>query len=390
MLAPDPVRNPSIVEPSPALAVHEQYPVLEIDLAAIRANWRAMAARYAGPVVSAVVKSDAYGLGLDRVAATLADAGCATFWVNDLDEAVRLRMALPDMTVYALFGLGLHGPVNFVGTGIVPVLSSLAEVELCADAARRGGRRMPVAVQLDTGLGRLGLTRRDVDRLAGRRDLLDALEMRCWVSHLAAFDLPDEASNLRQRAALVDWVGRLKPAPISLASSAAMYMGADWHFDIARIGSALFGVQTSVRWQEGLRPCYRLTAPVLRVADLPAGSTLGYRGAARLERRSRIATTILGYANGLPQAFAGFGTARFDDHAAPFVGGLSMNLSMLDVTDLPECAATAGARCIVFDENSTIDSAAARLGCAPNALLTQIGGNTRRRYVDEAATPTGR
>lgn len=388
MLAPDPMTLPSIGERARAVAVPEQYPVLEIDLTVIRANWRAMAARHAGRVMSAVVKSDAYGLGLDRVAATLAGAGCGTFWVNDLDEAVRLRMALPDVTVYALFGLGLHSPVNFAGTGIVPVLSSLAEVEYCADAARRGGRRMPVAVQLDTGLGRLGLTGSDVDRLAERRDLLDALDVRCWVSHLAAFDLPEEPSNLRQRAALVDWVGRLKPAPISLASSAAMYMGADWHFDIARIGSALFGVQTSVHWQDGIRPCYRLRAPVLRVANLQAGSTLGYRGAARLERPSRIATTILGYANGLPQAFAGFGTARFGDHAAPFVGGLSMNLSMLDVTDLPDGAATAGARCIVFDEDSTIDRAAAMHGCAPNALLTQIGGNTRRRYLDEPTTPT--
>lgn len=388
MLAADPVTEPLSGTGAQAMAVPEQFPVLEIDLAAVRANWRAMAARYSGRVLSAVVKSDAYGLGLDAVAATLAKAGCRAFWVNDLDEAVRLRMALPEATVYALFGLGLHGPVNFAGTGIVPVLSGLAEVERCADAARSGGRRMPVAVQLDTGLGRLGLTGTDIDRLAARRELLDALDIRCWVSHLAAFDLPEEPSNRRQRATLLEWVGRLKPAPISLASSAAMYMGADWHFDVARIGSALYGVQTSVRWQEGIRPCYRLSAPVLRVADLAAGGTLGYRGATRLERPSRIATTILGYANGVPQAFAGFGTARFGSREAPFVGGLSMNLSMLDVTDLPEDAVAAGLRCVVFDEAAPIDVAAARLGCAPNALLTQIGGNTRRRYLDLPASPT--
>lgn len=383
MLAPDPLNDPTL-RPAGADLALERGPVFDIDLGAIAANWRGVAARYCGRTLSAVLKSDAYGLGLERIGTVLADAGCSSFWVNDLDEAVRLRMAVPGVTVYALFGLGLHSPANFEGTGIVPVLSSLGEVERCADAARRTGRPLAAAIQLDTGLGRLGLTGLDVDRLAERPDLLAALDVRCWVSHLAAFDLPDAPSNLAQRATLVDWVGRLKPAPISLASSAGLYMGADWHFDVARIGSALFGIQTSVVWQDGLTPCYRLTAPVLRVTDLPQGSTLGYRGATRLARPSRIATTILGYANGLPQAFAAFGSGRFGDREAPFVGGMSMNLSMLDVTDLPQEAVVSGTRCVVLDAGAAIDEAAARLGCAPNALLTQIGGNTRRRYVEAA------
>jgi len=358
----------------------ERGPVLDIDLDAIRENFRAMAGRHSGDTLSAVVKSDAYGLGLERVGRALADAGCTAFWVNDLDEAVRLRMSVPDATVYTLFGLGMNSPANFDGTGIVPVLSSFAEVERCADRARRTGRAMPVAIQLDTGLGRLGLTGRDVDLLADRPELMDGLDIRCWVSHLAAFDLPDAPANRVQRDTLVDWVGRLRPAPISLASSSGLFMGSDWHFDVARVGSALFGIQTSQIRQNGIAPCYRLSAPVLRVAALSAGSELGYRGATRLDRDSRIATLVLGYANGLPPGFAGFAEARFGDQAAPFVGGLSMNLSMLDVTDVAPRAVKAGTRCVVLDGASTIDAAAARLGCAPNALLTQIGGNTRRRY----------
>lgn len=360
-------------------------PVFDIDLGAIQANYRAMTDRHTGSTLSAVVKSDAYGLGLERVGETLAKAGCRTFWVNDLDEAVRLRMSVPKATVYALFGLGLHSPANFDGTGIVPVLSSFGEVERCGVRVARSGRRMAVAIQLDTGLGRLGLTGPDVDRLTDRPDLLDGLDIRCWVSHLAAFDLPDAPSNLKQRAMLVDWVGRLRPAPISLASSAGLYMASDWHFDVARVGSALFGIQTSAIRQNGISACYRLSAPVLRVAELPAGGTIGYRGATRLDRDSRIATLVLGYANGLPQAFAACGEARFGDHRAPFVGGLSMNLSMLDVTDMPPGTVELGTRCVILDGAATIDAAAAHLDCAPNALLTQIGGNTKRRYVGEVA-----
>ena len=355
-------------------------PRLDVDLGAIRANYRSLRSRYSGQVLSAVVKSDAYGLGLVPVCRALASAGCTSFWVNDLEEAALLRSALPDASIYALFGLGPYRPAEFRAAGIIPVLSGADDLRGCVDEADRLGRPMPVAIQLDTGLGRLGLTETEVDWLATRPDWLDRLDIRCWVTHLAAYDLPAAPANRQQRAALVAWVERLRPAPISLAASSALFMGTDWHFDIARAGSALFGVQTSIRRQDGLAPCYRLSAPVLRVTTLPAGSRVGYRGVTGLMRDSRIATLHLGYANGVPQAFAEFGTARFGTEDAPFVGGLSMNLAMLDVTGLDPSAVAPGERCIVFDA-APLEAAALRLSCAPNALLTLIGGHTPRHYL---------
>lgn len=365
-------------------------PRLDVDLAAIRANYRTLRSRYSGRVLSAVVKSDAYGLGLVPVSQALASAGCTSFWVNDLEEAVRLRAALPDVSIYALFGLGPYRPAEFRAAGIIPVLSGADDLRGCVAEADRLGRPMPAAIQLDTGLGRLGLTETEVDGLATRPDWLDRLDIRCWVTHLAAYDLPAAPANRQQRATLIAWVERLRPAPISLAASSALFMGTDWHFDIARAGSALFGIQTSIRRQGGLAPCYRLSAPVLRATTLPAGSRVGYRGVTGLDRDSRIATVHLGYANGVPQAFADFGTARFATaqfrtEIAPFVGGLSMNLAMLDVTGLDPDLVAPGARCVVFDAAAPLEDAALRLGCAPNALLTLIGGHTPRHYV--AADP---
>lgn len=362
-------------------------PRLTIDLGAIRTNFDAMRARHGGTVASAVVKSDAYGLGLEPVARTLAAAGCDTFWVNDAGEAARLLACVPGATVFALHGLGAAAPAEVAAAGAVPVLTSLEEIERCAAAARAGetaGRPLPVAVQLDTGLGRLGLDETQVDALAAQPDLLAPLDLRCWVTHLAAFDLPDAPSNRDQRQRLADWTARLPAAPISLASSSALYRSADWHFDIARIGSALYGIQTSIRRQDGLVPCYRLTAPVLRVADLPAGRALGYRGAATLTRDSRIATLPIGYANGLPQALAEGGRARVAGATVPFVGGVSMNLAMLDVTDLPPDAVVPGSEAVVFDADTPIEPAARLAACAPNAILTALGAGTPRVYVDGA------
>ena len=367
----------------PIMEARQTEPLFHIDLAAIGDNFRTLRARYSGRDLSAVVKSDAYGLGLERVARSLAAAGCRTFWVNDLDEAVRLRVAVPTAKVYVLFGLGLHSPTNFAGTGTIPVLASLQEVELCSEFAARSGHPISVAIQLDTGLGRLGLIQSDVERLVEQPGLLEPLAVDCWISHLAAFNVPDDPMNEVQRRLLLDWVGRLPAAPISLSSSSGLFMGDDWHFDIARAGSALFGVQTSVRWQDGLKPCYRLTAPILRVAELPAGNRIGYHGMTALERNSSIATIALGYGNGLPQRFADAARAYVGDVSAPFVGGMSMNLSMLDVTDFPAGLAGRGTVVEVLNAGQGVDTIAGELGFAPNVLLTQIGASCRRRYTGD-------
>ncbi|WP_342644018.1 alanine racemase [Rhodoligotrophos ferricapiens] len=359
--------------------------VLEVDLGLIAANYRAMSQRYSGRTLSAVVKNDGYGLGLSPVVKTLLQEGCTHFWVRDLAEAMTVREIAPRVEIFTLHGLQGEDPANFATGRITPVLVSRGEVALCAATARRAESRLAVAIQLDTGLGRLGLDEADVIRLAEDRGSLASLEIKAWVSHLAAFDLPDAESNLAQRKRLVSWLAHLPAAPISLASSSGLFMGADWHFDIARVGSALYGVQTSTTWQDGLEPCYRLTAPILRVARAAEGATIGYRGITCLKRPSVIATAAIGYGNGLPQGFGRECRVRVAGNEVPIVGGIAMNLTMLDVTDLPERAAAPGERAVFLDSKQTVDKVAGWIGCAPNALLTQIGAGTRRAYLRDGS-----
>lgn len=358
-------------------------PVLEVDLALIGANYRSLRRRFSGPTLSAVVKNDGYGLGLAAVSGALAREGCAHFWVVGPAEARVVQANAPGAVVFAMHGLQGLTPQQFIAENIVPVLGSIAEVEACATLARSSGSSMPVAIQLDTGLGRLGLRAGDCAQLAADPSLLSGLKIHAWVSHLAAFDIPEAASNVAQRARMLDWISRLPPAPVSLAASSGVYMADDWHFDIARTGSALYGVQTSQVRQEGLEICYRLRAPVLRIAEMPAGTHLGYRGATRLERASIIATVLAGYGNGLPQGFARCGTVGLGQWRVRPVGGVAMNLLMLDITDLPVGSVQVGQMASLLDEEQSVDDLAERLGCAPNALLTQIGAATRRTYLNQ-------
>ncbi|CAH1658465.1 MULTISPECIES: alanine racemase [unclassified Chelatococcus] len=352
---------------------------LHVDLAAIRANFAQMQRRFTGGAVTAVVKSNAYGLGLEPVVASLSAAGCDTFWVDDLEEALRVRAMAPSATVYTLLGLAGREPVAFLKADVVPVLVSVAEMRAVAAFAAASGVPMPVAVQIDTGLGRLGLTGEDFLDGTVLGDLWRHLDVRAWVSHLAAFDRPDDASNDDQYNRLLRWLAELPQAPVSLASSSGVYWPPSWHFDIARVGSALYGVQTSRLWQEGLLPCYRLSGHILRVADYAAGSRVGYAGT-ELTRTSRIATVAIGYANGLPQRFGQRLQARVGDVLVETVGGIAMNLTMVDVTDISTRELAGCSEVVFLDAGLPLEPLAKACNYAPNALLTAIGAGTRKIY----------
>ncbi|WP_177236119.1 alanine racemase [Albimonas pacifica] len=356
-------------------------PVLRVDLDAIRANW-AQACRLGAPGrLSAVLKADAYGLGLAPVARALAEAGCAAFWVNDLDEAQRLLAVAPGAQAFCLMGLADATPAAFAALGAIPALVSLAEVEACARWAAAAGRPMRAALQLDTGLGRLGLSEAEAARLAAEPERLAGLELAALVSHLAAYNLPDDPGNAAQLALLERLACGLPRAVLSLSASSGLFLGPEWRQGLARVGSALFGTQTSVVRQPGLRPCYSLEAPVIAVAAHPAGRRLGYRGAGELSRPSRIATIAAGYADGLPQVYAEAGRPHVQGRRVAVVGGVAMNLTMLDVTDLPEAAARPGARAVLLDAAAPVEPVAEAMACAPNVLLTQVGAAVRKEYL---------
>ncbi|CAH1653207.1 alanine racemase [Chelatococcus asaccharovorans] len=352
---------------------------LDVDLAAVRANFAEMRRRFTGRSVTAVVKSDAYGLGLEPVVASLLAAGCDTFWVDDLDEALRVRALAPAATVYTLLGLAGREPIAFRRAEVIPVLVSLAEMRAVAAFAAAAGIAVPVAIQIDTGLGRLGLTGEELSDRAMLDPLWRHLDVKAWVSHLAAFDQPADARNDEQHHRLTQWLAGLPEAPVSLASSSGVYWPSPWHFDIARVGSALYGVQTSRVWQDGLVPCYRLSGRILRIADYAAGRRLGYAGT-ELTRASRIATVAIGYANGLPQRFGQCLHARIGDMLVETVGGIAMNLTMVDVTDMDPRDLEGHPEVVFLDAGLPLEPLAQACDCAPNALLTAIGAGTRKVY----------
>ena len=341
---------------------------LTINPAAVARNWRALAAK-TGAECAAVVKADAYGCGIAHVAPALARAGCGIFCVATMREAVTLRALLPDVTIFVLNGAFEDAGVA-IEARLVPFISSPEALEAWPEGA-------PFALNVDTGMNRLGLSVTDAKAVAAagaRRPVLIA-------SHFACADVPDHLLNAVQEAAFREAAAAFEGVPASLANSAALLTRPDAHYALVRPGIAMYGAVAAAT-EPALEPVARLEARVVQVRAAARGDTVGYGAAKTLDRESRIAIAALGYADGYLRAAGSAdgkaGAPAFvNGAAAQLLGRVSMDLIAVDVTDAP-CAR--GDYIELFGANVPIDAVAAAAGTIGYELLTGLSRRAERHY----------
>lgn len=353
---------------------------IRIDLAALRRNWRRLADKAAPAECAAAVKADAYGIGLGPAVEALAGEGCKTFFVALPEEGAAARRHAPDAAIYVLNGFFAGAEALYRAHDLRPVLNHAAELAAWADCG--GGSS---ALHVDTGMNRLGFGVDEAMALAGS-PALSAAGVGLVMSHFACADEPAHPLNARQIAA----TGALKPAfrlPVSLANSAGIHLGAAAHFEMVRPGIALYGGRSAPGADTEV--VVTATARVLQIREVPAGQTVGYGGAKRLDRPTRVAVLSAGYADGYPRA-AGSGDDRdgaavlIAGHAAPVLGRVSMDLLAVDVTRTPEDAVAVGAEAELFGPSMRVDTVADCAGTIAYELLTRLGRRGRRLYAGGA------
>jgi alanine racemase len=337
---------------------------LSIDLAAVTANWRALQA-LARVEAGAVVKADAYGLGVAPVARALAKAGAKTFFVAVAEEGQAVREALgpgPDIHV---FSGHMAGDARLIAeAGLTPLLNSLDQLMRHVEALPGH----PFGVQLDTGMNRLGMEGQEWAAVA---EIALAQNPVLLMSHLACADEADHPMNQYQLDAfrqMTDGLG----LPRSLAATGGILLGPDYRFDLVRPGIGLYGGLPF----DHARPVARLDLPVVQVREVGAGEVAGYGNAWQAQRPSRLATVQAGYADGLLRSLSGQLTLWDGDAPCPAVGRVSMDLVIADVTDLdrdPESLALLG-------EHQGIDQLAEAAGTIGYEVLTALGRRYARSY----------
>lgn len=350
-----------------------------IDLAALARNWRRLAVLAAPAECAAVVKADAYGIGIEAAVPALAAAGCRSFFVALPEEGARARAAAPDAAIWVLDGFFEEAADLYREARLRPVLGRRAAV--AAWAATGGGAA--AALHVDTGMNRLGLEMAAAAALA-EEPLLERAAIGLLVSHLACADEPEHPLNAAQLARFRRAAERFPGRRLSLANSAGIHLGPDYRFDLVRPGIALYGGASHPAAQS--EPVVTAEARILQVRRAAAGETVGYGAAHRLARDSRIAILGAGYADGYVRA-AGGAEGRPERAVAiagrrcPLLGRVSMDLTAVDVTDLPEDAAAPGGWAELFGPTIPIDAAAAASGTIAYELLTGLSRRAARQFV---------
>jgi alanine racemase len=320
------------------------------------------------------VKADAYGLGADAVAARLVREGCRRFFVATLCEAQRLRARLPSASIYVLDGVG-DGEADALGAArAVPVLSSLEQI------ARWRGRGH-AALQVDTGITRLGLGRADVERIAREPRLLEGVKVELMLTHFACADEPEHPLNREQLRRFAELRARLPTAPTSMGNSAAIALGHDVCGDVGRAGIALYGGNPFVERANPFECVVTLLARILQVRTVDEDATVGYGATYAARARTRLATLGVGYADGYRRQLGNRGVAAIGGRRVPVVGRVSMDLMSIDVSAVPPEQAGEGDWVELIGPNVPLDEVAMAADTISYEILTGLGSRLRREYA---------
>jgi alanine racemase len=404
--------------------------ILDVDLCALRHNYRVQRQRHSGSVLHTVVKANGYGVGAVRVARALAREGCTGFFVATPDEALELCTLMPatshsasarqssdsiiktpknssplsddDKSVFSRDGARvflLSGNFNrhvdaLLGAvehrRIVPCCGNLDQLNRWHALAQSLGRRLETVVHVDTGMARTGFECASVlDNLERVRELCTdgALDVLFVMSHFSESERRDSELNDEQLArfeSVTDALGL--GVPRSLSNSCGTLLGERYHFDIGRMGLAMHALHAD---DDAYRPVLRNSARVIDVRTVERGQPVGYNATWRAPATRRIATLAIGHADGIHQAASNRahvcidGVDRPCEHRAPIVGTVSMDLTTVDVTHIDRHLVVPGTTFATLWHNyATATAYAQSFGISNYELITRLGNRHYRRYIE--------
>jgi alanine racemase len=310
----------------------------EVNLAALRHNLRVMMRAAGRATVWPVLKADGYGHGAPAVARTLERAGAEGFCVALLEEAVELRDAGVRAPILVMGGYYGGAYDDVVARGVVPVVYDRSHLEGLARAAKAAGRPVDAHLKIDTGMARLGVRMNELEAFAAEAAKHPEVKITALMTHLACADAPEPDATREQVRLFEEATQRLAKVGIAPsvrhAANSAAVLGGEALFDAVRPGVAIFGVSPLTRELPELRSAMRVRSEVVDLRSIEAGEPVGYGALFRASRPTRIATLPMGYADGLSRQLSNRGSVLVRGKRCPIVGAVSMDMSMIDVTDV--------------------------------------------------------
>lgn len=361
-------------------------PHLTIDLRAVCANYDFVKSRIGeNCVASAVVKSNAYGLGVGPVAQALYDKGCRLFFVATLPEALELRMILGDTPDIAMLnGFSTQDGTLYSQSNIIPVLNSPHELSAYQALAKGQKHKLPAILQIDTGMNRLGFDAESIQTLSSDPSAFKGIEMRYIMSHFACADEKGTSMNADQYDAFLRAASLMPNVPKSIANSSGLMRKSEYHLDMVRPGMALYGLNPTPEAQNPMQNVVALDAPILQIRSAEDGESCGYNATFRFDKKTSLAILPIGYADGILRALSNKGMLYWKGIPCPIRGHVSMDLTIVDLGAIPpQDMPMIGDRLEIIGAHQSADDIAAQAGTIGYELLTSLSRRYERRYIKD-------
>ena len=349
--------------------------ILTIDLDALASNFCALRAAASGDC-AAVVKANAYGLGVEPVARRLFDEGCRHFFVANMAEGLELRGFLPEGSIFVFEGAFPGQEKTLLKANLTPILNSVKQINCWRDVAAGSA----VAVHIDTGMSRLGLSELEIEEVV-KQNLLDSLDLEYVITHLACADEPSHPLNIDQLMTFNKLRARLPKSKTSIGNSAGTLIGKQYCGDLIRPGIALFGGNPFVQEPNPMKTVVSLHGAVIQVREITKTVNIGYGATYKIDSPARLATVGVGYADGYPRALSNCGHAFVAGKKVPVVGRVSMDLITLDISDISNEHVRVGEPVELLGTNIPLDEIANHAGTIGYEILTGLGKRWSKRYV---------
>lgn len=363
---------------------------LTINLTAIQDNWRLLKSKLAaGAECGAVVKADAYGLGIRQIAPKLAEAGCRSFFVATLAEAIELKpLVSPLSRIFVLCGCLPGEEELFIAQGFIPVIISVPMFQRWHQVVKNSINTAPIeaVLKINTGMNRLGIEMDEFDALLENSEKLAEARITILMSHFACADEPGHPLNQRQIERFSECVIKAKKfLPYvrgTLCNSSGIFISPTAHFDLARPGISLYGGNPKPQNTNHMSPVVGLELTILQTRKLPAGEPVGY-GATNTESFERYIVTVAGgYADGIMRIMGNHGFGFFNSVKVPIIGRISMDTTVFDVTAIPvDQRPMEGDKIELLGKHGRIDELANAVGTISYEILTALGSRYKRTYI---------
>jgi alanine racemase len=347
---------------------------LFVNLKTIQANYQNLCAFTKTPI-AAVLKANAYGLGAVPVGKALWDAGCRQFFFATIQEAIEVRAHLIDATIYVLHGCFQEEINDLLAHNLIPVLNNPDQLALWVETSKKQGQKLPCLLHFDTGMNRLGFSSFHAP-LA--KEALPFLDVRYIMSHLACADDLNNPYNAEQRERFLEIAKNFPGIPKSFAASEGMGLGPDYYFDLLRVGISSYGI---IPYPPHTTFAVKPQAQIIQTRNLTPGETIGYGQRYTAPCHKRVGTIAMGFADGLPASATNNAHVYIGEYCAPIIGRVSMDLTVIDLTDIPESIAGVTTWVDVFNDNMSHLKLARESNIALYEITCRIGRRFQKIYT---------